>query len=109
MFDAVFHERITKRLLIEANCKLLPSGNVIIQIELPRYSIDVESRTSFWARKLRNCEEIIQSLQPQAGGDSNLGELANACTQLAIAALQMKPSSNGSQTLLKSIIDNRVK
>lgn len=109
MFDAVFNERITKRLLIEATCKQLPNGRVEVKIELPTYSINVESRTGFWAKKLKNCGEIVQSLQPQSGGDSDLNELASACGQLAIAALQMAPSNNGSQTLLRSIIDNKVK
>jgi hypothetical protein len=108
MLDAVFKERISKRLLIEANCKFLPDGNVKAQIELSRYSIDVESRTSFWARRIRNCEEIIQSLQPQSGGDSNLGDLATACSQLAIAGVQMKSNNGASQTLLRSVIDNKV-
>jgi len=108
MFDAVFRERIAKRLLIEANCKFLPDGNIRTQIELSKYFIDVESRTGFWARRINNCDQIIQSLQPQSGGDSNLSDLANACTQLAIAGVQLRTTNGTSQTLLRSVIDNKV-
>jgi hypothetical protein len=107
MLDAVFREKITKRLLIEANCKFLPNGDVEAQIELSRYFIDVESRTGFWARRINNADQIIQSLQPQSGGDSNLGDLASACSQLAIAGVQLR-ATNGGQTLIRSMIDNKV-
>lgn len=106
MFDAVFKERISKRLLVGAICKFLPNGDVEAQIELSRYSINVESRTGFWARRINNADQIIQSLQPKSGGDTHLGDLSGACTQLAITGLQLRTPNN--TTLVKSLIDNKV-